>query len=99
MKIITTTGLTCCSCGITFSMDDILRELRQKDGTTFYCPNGHAQHYSESEATRLVKKSDELTEAKEEIRNLKTEVARLRCELANRRAPKGIVERVKGWLP
>lgn len=42
---------TCYSCGVLFA-SPVLAE-RMNDGKTFYCPNGHGQHYTETEATRL----------------------------------------------
>ena len=41
-------------------MDETLKELRLKDGSSFYCPNGHAQKYTNSQ-------SDQLKEAREEL--------------------------------
>ncbi len=46
---------TCCSCGVVFGMDRDMIARRRRDGEWFYCPNGHKQHYSETEADRLRK--------------------------------------------
>jgi hypothetical protein len=49
---------TCFKCGIIFGMpNDVMRNHRQK-GTDFWCPNGHQQHYTESEVQRLQKQLD-----------------------------------------
>jgi len=44
---------TCCSCGVTFAFSQGFYELRHGDGKPFYCPNGHSQYYTESDANRL----------------------------------------------
>lgn len=44
---------TCCDCGVTFAFTDGYREEKRKNGKTFYCPNGHAQHYTNSDAEKL----------------------------------------------
>lgn len=48
--------ITCCNCGITFSVPDYWRTKRIDDHREFWCPNGHKQLFSgESEAERLRK--------------------------------------------
>jgi hypothetical protein len=55
----------CCACGVEFAMPSSLRKKRLADHKEFYCPNGHAQHYTgESEAERLKR---ELVAANERI--------------------------------
>ena len=44
---------TCCNCGVVFAMPRDLMEQLRKSGGWFYCPTGHKQHYTESEADRL----------------------------------------------
>jgi chromosome segregation ATPase len=34
-------------------------ERRRQDGGHFFCPNGHSQHFTESEVARLSKKLEE----------------------------------------
>jgi DNA repair exonuclease SbcCD ATPase subunit len=46
----------CCACGVMFAMPANLRQKLQREGGTFYCPNGHGQHYTESEVQALKKK-------------------------------------------
>jgi DNA repair exonuclease SbcCD ATPase subunit len=46
----------CCACGVTFAMPAGLRQKLQREGGTFYCPNGHGQHYTECEVQTLKKK-------------------------------------------
>lgn len=51
----------CCSCSIMFALPTSLERRLRSDGRAFYCPNGHAMSYTESEADRLRKKLDEQT--------------------------------------
>lgn len=47
--------IECYRCGVIFAvLDDLHRNLREKKHS-FYCPNGHSQAYTESEADRLRK--------------------------------------------
>lgn len=36
---------TCCNCGIVFAMPKELNDRYRREGTWFYCPSGHHQHY------------------------------------------------------
>lgn len=45
--------LNCCNCGTKFAMEDSIYADRLQDGDTFTCPNGHEQHFSESENKKL----------------------------------------------
>jgi hypothetical protein len=41
------TVVDCCNCGMRFAMTTNLNQrLRNKPGSTFYCPAGHSQHYT-----------------------------------------------------
>lgn len=52
--------LTCYSCIVHFAMDGALYDRRLADGDTFYCPNGHAQHFTESTVDQLKKQNQNL---------------------------------------
>lgn len=43
----------CCNCGVMFAMPASMRRRLQERGGSFYCPNGHSQHYTETEVMRL----------------------------------------------
>lgn len=43
----------CCNCGVMFAMPQELKNELVNTKRTFYCPNGHSQHYSRSEIDRL----------------------------------------------
>lgn len=44
---------TCCNCGITFGITKGFKDKRLSDGKSFYCPNGHSQYYTKSDAQRI----------------------------------------------
>jgi hypothetical protein len=44
---------TCCNCGVHFAMDERYWDEKKLKGGTFYCPNGHGQHYTEPEVQKL----------------------------------------------
>ena len=46
-----------CDCGVTYAIDNAFLQARQKDGKTFYCPNGCHRAYRETEADRERKKA------------------------------------------
>ena len=43
----------CYKCGIVFWVSASLRRRWRDKGETFYCPNGHDQHYTKSTVARL----------------------------------------------
>ncbi len=47
-------SLTCCECGIEYAGPSYFFTKRRENHASFYCPNGHAQHFpAETEAERL----------------------------------------------
>lgn len=82
----------CCKCGIQFSMPEEFRKYRKQDKGTFYCPNGHPQHFTEHleaklKATeeelvrvkqRLAQKDAEINDAHAETEKIRKEAARIR---------------------
>jgi len=46
----------CYKCGIPFGVMSDLQRRRLEDGKDFFCPNGHSQHYTETEIQKLRKK-------------------------------------------
>jgi len=55
---------SCCVCDVDFAMTDHMTAQRQRDGKSFYCPNGHSQSYTETDATRLKKAQEALARAR-----------------------------------
>lgn len=53
LELVTLVTETCCSCGTIFAISENLKSSRKKDKGLFYCPNGHSQHYTQSDADRL----------------------------------------------
>ena len=43
----------CYKCSVTFAVDEHIRKRWIERGDTFWCPNGHDQHYSESDISKL----------------------------------------------
>jgi len=75
-KTITMVTEVCCNCGIVFGVPSDFQERCQNDSSkSFYCPNGHGQHYSKSKE----QKKREAAEAE-----LKRVRERLDQELTNR---------------
>jgi len=55
-KTITMITEICCNCGIAFGVpSDFRDQCKEDEKKYFYCPNGHGQHYSETESHRLKK--------------------------------------------
>lgn len=50
---------TCVSCGVLFAMPQAMDDQRQKDRKSFYCPNGHSQHYMGETPEQTIKKLKE----------------------------------------
>jgi len=53
----------CCNCGILFAMTENFKDRKLNDHKSFYCPEGHGQHYtakSESDKLREVLRREEL---------------------------------------
>ena len=52
---------TCIVCGIHYAFPNEFYNQRRNDHKDFYCPNGHAQHYSvESDKERLRREKEQL---------------------------------------
>lgn len=81
--------VTCCECGVSFGMPEAMRNKRREDGQLFHCPNGHSQHYTETEAAKLRKQ----LEAKE--RALEFERNSRRAEENAHRATKGQLTKLR----
>lgn len=57
------TNVTCCdlSCGVVFGVPDhVYAQARSSKDRWFHCPNGHKQHYVETDADRLRRMVEEL---------------------------------------
>lgn len=71
-KTITMITVECCNCGVVFGMPSDLKErfLNNPD-KSFYCPNGHGQHYAKSKEQRLREEAERKLQQKEnELANI-----------------------------
>ena len=68
----------CPTCGVIYAISGELNRRRKEDGRSWYCPNGHTIHYTESEADRARKRA-----AEEELkrRRLEEQLANTELEL------------------
>jgi hypothetical protein len=60
--------LKCGGCDITYTMPDTLYKRRQQDGQAFYCPNGCARHFRETETDTLKKLNSALNDKVADLR-------------------------------
>lgn len=63
----------CCNCGVSFFITSSLYRSLKRTKNTFYCPNGHAQSYRQSEADelkeQLIQKNNLISSLQSEITN------------------------------
>jgi len=76
---VTLKHVECANCGSVFGIADNLHRNLMETGATFYCPNGHAQHFTEGEVERLKR---ELSRAESERVYYKTQLTRTRNRVA-----------------
>ena len=86
----------CCSCGVAFAMPFSLQQQRLVDGNDFFCPNGHSQYYTETEAKKLKRKLKEIESqlATKEFELTVTLEAQRSAERRNKRLQKRIANGV-----
>lgn len=87
---------TCGQCGIHFAVPETFDNARQRDGKTFYCPNGHLRVYRETESDRLKKelafKQSQLERERATVQRLSDESATAERRLS---AAKGQITKIK----
>jgi hypothetical protein len=57
---------TCCVCGAIFGMTKEHKATLKASGNPFYCPNGHSQYYTQSEAARVKELEKRLKQEEQE---------------------------------
>jgi hypothetical protein len=57
--MVTMETVICCECSVPFAMPQQLKQHLKDTGNSFYCPNGHSQHYTRSTVQKL---KDEIAE-------------------------------------
>ena len=48
----------CSVCGIVYTLPCNMRERREEDHETFYCPNGHRQHFPGESTEEVLEKNN-----------------------------------------
>lgn len=48
----------CPVCGVLYAVDATLMEHHDRDGTSWYCPNGHSLHFTKPKAQRESERAD-----------------------------------------
>jgi hypothetical protein len=84
---------SCYSCGVAFAMPQGFKKQRLQDRQTFYCPNGHGQHYiGETEAEKLRKQlaTVEAARVQANAARWKAEEAKVKAERKLKRTEKRI---------
>ena len=54
--------ITCANCAVVFGLTEAMRDNRKEDHATFYCPNGHANHWPAPKQTEEQKQIAQLRE-------------------------------------
>lgn len=72
--------ISCYKCGIRFAVENELDSNWRRDKTQFFCPMGHPQSYTESEADRLKRELAKVTQDRDWQKQ--------RAETASKRAEK-----------
>ena len=86
----------CCNCGVWFAVPRSLMGSLRRTKTTFYCPNGHPQSYTRSEADKLRDKLNREIASHDRTHTRLREVGKSR-DAAERReaAHKGVATRMR----
>jgi hypothetical protein len=77
----------CCNCGIEFHMARTLYKERKRDYGTFYCPNGHGQHYikpgeQQKKENRIVELEQKVVQISKTLYDREEELQQLRVLFA-----------------
>jgi len=64
--LLTLKEVRCCDCAMLFAMTDEFYQHRLGNGRMFYCPAGHAQHFTQ--------RDDELAELKRKTQSLQSQL-------------------------
>ena len=79
MAVVKLVKETCCNCGVTFALPKRLYDACYKNAGTFYCPNGHALGWDETEADRQRRRAESaeqrIAQRDDEIRDLERAVS------------------------
>lgn len=81
--------MECCSCGIIFGVPDDYDNRRRQDKRLFYCPSGHPQSYTKSDADKL---REQLAEEQRKLSSAQFELmaAEKKVKRLEKRAKNGV---------
>lgn len=83
----------CISCGVVFAIPGNLQNRLQQNHASFYCPNGHSQHYTkESDAARYKRRMEWAENQRDQARQQRDHAE------ASRRAHKAAHTRTKNRI-
>ncbi len=77
--------VTCCKCGCDFGLPGGLYDKLRENEKSFYCPNGHPQHFCESSTKKLERELASKERALATARRREAELERQRDHAENRR--------------
>lgn len=94
--LVTIVPIDCCNCGVVFGLTEGHRQQLRHSGEFFHCPNGHRQHFTETDADRL-RKQLATAERQRDAAQANAVHARDQAEATERvlRATKGQVTKLK----
>lgn len=83
----------CAECSTPFGPTEDFIDRRRRDGRTFWCPNGHKNHYKgESDAAKIKRLADEAAASRARTDQVRAERDAVRRQLT---ATKGVVTRTR----
>lgn len=86
----------CYKCGVPFCFSEDFYKRRQDDGHSFFCPNGHSQHYTESTVQKLQKQIEQEKKRREWAESSKNMYRdKLESERRSKAAIRGQLTRTK----
>ena len=84
---------TCCNCGVHFGLPQDMQKRRREDRKTFYCPAGHAQHYTGATEVESLRRQLKYVRESEEFYREQAATERRRAS-----AQKGQVTRIRNMI-
>ena len=94
--IVQFTTITCATCKIQFMIPELARQRYQDRGDDFHCPNGHSNHYRESELDRVKKQLAQANSEKDSYaRSLNTAREYIATKEKQLSAAKGRITKLK----
>lgn len=92
---------SCCECGINFGLPELLKDQLLENGSSFYCPNGHKQFYTQKTSLekKLRSKENQLKVEREYSSRLYEEKEEFKKKVAAQKGQKTkILNRIKNGV-